>query len=297
MFPKGAAIALGAFDGIHIGHKKLIKKAVDYACCNNCKSCIFTFDVLPSGAKRINDEDARDEILTYMGVDCLYIQSFDRNFRQMSAEDFMDKFLLGAKYISVGFNFRFGFGRAGNIEILERFCAENGIELSVEPPVLCGGETVSSTRIRNCIEKSEFDEAYNMLGRYYGIGGVVIHGNERGRTIGFPTANFEVDEKFLTPVDGVYITLASVDGALYKSFTNYGGKPTFGDEKKLMETHIFGFDGDLYGKRITVYFLKHIRNITTFGSADDLKKQLESDKLKSLDFFSKKGLQTDEYIV
>ena len=297
LLPVGAAVALGAFDGIHIGHRKLIEKAVSYAHSKGGKVCVFTFDTLPSGAKYINSTETRDRILKGMGVDYLYVQHFDNNFKTLSAQDFMEKYLADAGFISVGFNFRFGYGRSGDTAVLGEFCKKNRINLNVEPPVMYKNEPVSSTRIRKCVENSEFDSACDMLGRYYGICGTVVHGNEIGRTIGFPTANMSVCADALLPADGVYITAADVGGKIYKSFTNYGPKPTFGDSKKVLETNIFDFDGDLYGRNITVYFLERIRDITAFSSAEELKNRLLCDKQKSLDFFSKKGLQTDKFVV
>lgn len=295
--PKNLSVALGAFDGIHAGHRKLIEKAVSFARLHGFGSCVFTFDPLPSGAPRIIDTAARNKILEQMGVDFLYVQNFDTNFKELTAFRFMEKYLKSLSFLSVGFNFRFGHRRVGNVEILSDFCRKNNILLAVEPAVMYGSEPVSSTRIRNCISSSDFDAVCDMLGRYYGVCGKVVHGNQIGRTLGFPTANIPLSDKNTLLSDGVYITAALCDGKLYKSFTNCGAKPTFGDESRVLETNIFDFDGDLYGKEIIVFPLKRIRKITAFSSPDDLKRCLHEDKQKSLDFFSKKGLQTDKFVV
>ncbi len=296
-FPIGAAVALGAFDGIHAGHKKLINNAVEYAKANGCKSCVFTFDTLPSGAKQINSEAKRNRILEEMGVDYLYIQHFDNEFKSIEADDFMDRFLLQAKYISVGFNYRFGCGRAGDVDTLADFGKANGIQIHVEPPVMYDGDTISSTRIRSCIENAEFDKVFDMLGRSYGVSGVVQRGHEVGRKLGFPTANVLPDERMVLPNDGVYATLVLIDGVKYKAFTNCGARPTFGDGKKLLETNVFDFEGDLYGKEIEIFFLKRLRDVRTFASEKELVEQIFKDKEVSLEFFSKKGLQTESFIV
>ena len=298
VIPDGVAVALGTFDGIHIGHKKLVENVVNYAKNNGCKSCVYTFDMIPSGAMRIVNNSCRNEILEKIGVDYLYVQHFDPKFKNMTAEDFMSRFLLNAKYISVGFNFRFGSGRQGDTEMLREFCKNNHIEIDVVEPVMYDGDTVSSTRIRKCIELADFDSAQKMLGRYFSVEGVVQHGNEIGRTIGFPTANINVEKEMVMPPEGVYVTVTDIDGCAYKSFTNYGGKPTFFNEcNVLLETNVFDFEGDLYGKSIKVYFLDKIRDIEKFVSADVLKEQLLADKNKSLDFFSKNGLQMKNFVV
>lgn len=295
--PKGSCVALGAFDGIHIGHRKLIENAVKYAKTKNLKSCVFTFDVLPSGAKYISDEMTRNKILENLGVDCVLIKSFDDKFKNTSAEDFMEKYLSDASFISVGFNFCFGKDRRGDTNMLLKFCNEKGIQIEVCDPVCINDFVVSSTKIRECVKNCDFSLARDMLGRGFFAGGIVVKGNQIGRTIGFPTANIKIEPKKVMPGTGVFVTITEVDGKIYKSFSNYGKKPTFSDENIVLETHLFDFDGDLYGKCIRVYFIKKIRDITKFVSKEALKQQLFEDKNKSLDFFSKSGLQIEKFVV
>lgn len=291
IIPDGVAVALGAFDGIHIGHKKLMENIIEYSKQNGCKTCVFTFDVLPSGAKYIMSAGQRNEILADMGIDYLYVQHFDAGFKSMTATEFMSKYLLQAKFVSVGFNFRFGANRQGDTKLLEEFCRQNHIKISIEDAVFYDNDIVSSTLIRNAVEDADFTRANAMLGRPFCIDGNVVHGEALGRTMGYPTANLHIDANMTTPSEGVYVTITQVDGALYKSFTNYGSKPTFENDKILLETHLFDFDGDLYGKEIKVYFMDKIRGVTKFPSIDALKEQLLKDKNKSLNFFSKNGLQ------
>ena len=295
--PKGSCVALGAFDGIHIGHRKLIENAVNFAGKKNLLSCVFTFDVLPSGAEYISDCAQRNEILEKLGVDCILIKHFDDDFKNTSAEDFMEKYLSDVSYVSVGFNFRFGKNRRGDVNMLLDFCNEKGIKINVCDPVCLGGTVVSSTRIRECIKKSDFSLAKEMLGRGFFAEGNVVYGNQIGRTIGFPTANIKIKPGNIMPDTGVFVTITQADGKFYKSFSNYGKKPTFSDENVVLETHLFDFDGNLYGKRIRVYFVNKIRDITKFVSKDALKQQLLEDKSKSLDFFSKSGLQIEDFVV
>ncbi len=287
VLPKGQAIALGAFDGIHMGHRKLIENIVNYSKDNNCQSCVYTFDTLPSGAKFINDWDKRIEIFETLGVDYLYIQKFDADFKSTSAKEFLDKYIKGASYITVGFNFRFGKGREGNTHLLNDYCNENKINFHIVEPVYLGSEIVSSTKIRGYIEENNFEIAKKMLGQDFCVNGTVVHGNAIGRTIGFPTANICVDENRIMPAEGVYATFTEYEGKIYPSITNYGGKPTFKDNKILLETNIFDFDGDLYNKKISVHFLEKLRNIVGFSSKEELKNQLNADKNKSLEIFKK----------
>lgn len=287
VLPKGVAVALGAFDGIHMGHRKLIENVVDYAKENNCQSCVYTFDTLPSGAKYINDWEKRIEVFQGLGVDYLYIQKFDADFKSTSAKDFLDMYIKRASYVTVGFNFRFGKGREGNALLLKEYCMENNINFQVVEPVYLGDEIVSSTKIRGYIEENNFEKAKKMLCGDFCVSGIVVHGNAIGRTIDFPTANICIDENRIMPSEGVYATVTEYEGKMYPSVTNYGGKPTFKDNKILLETNLFDFEGDLYGKKISVHFLEKIRNIVAFGSKEELKEQLIADKNKSLGIFKK----------
>lgn len=287
MLPKGFAIALGAFDGVHVGHRRLIENIVDYSKKNNCQSCVYTFDTLPSGARYIMDWEQRIKRFEELSVDCLYIQKFDENFKNTSAQNFLDKYIKDASYVTVGFNFRFGKDREGDVNILKEYCENNNITFQIVEPVYLEDEIVSSTKIRGYIEENNFEKASQMLGRNFSVSGVVIHGNAIGRTIGFPTANICVDENRIMPTEGVYATVTEYDGKIYPSITNYGGKPTFKDNKILLETNLFDFDGDLYGKKLSVNFLKKIRDIVGFQSKEQLKNQLVADKNKSLKIFKK----------
>lgn len=297
ILPKGLAIALGAFDGVHNGHKKLIENIVDYSKKNNCKSCVYTFDILPSGAKYIMDWEQRVTNFEQLSVDYMYVQRFDKKFKNTSAQDFLDKYIKNASYVTVGFNFRFGKGREGNVSILREYCESNNINFQIVQPVYLNDEVVSSTKIRGYIEENNFEKASEMLGGNFCVSGVVIHGNAIGRTIGFPTANICVDENRIMPTEGVYATVTEYEGKMYPSITNYGGKPTFKDNKILLETNLFDFDGDLYGKKISVYFLEKLREIVSFQSKEELKNQLIEDKNKSFKIFKKISLQMENNVV
>lgn len=286
-FPKGLAIALGAFDGVHLGHRKLVENITEYAKKNNCMSCVYTFDTLTSSARYITDMEQKMKIFEDLGVDCIYIQKFDEDFKNTPAKEFLNKYIKGAGYVCVGYNFCFGKGRGGNTTLLKDFCLENGIEFHIEEPVCIFGEVVSSTKIRGYIEKGNFQTAKKMLGSDFCAGGVVVHGREIGRTMGFPTANIFIDQNRIMPPFGVYATVTEYEGKLYPSVTNYGTKPTFDDNEILLENHIFDFDGDLYGKSILVHFIEKIRDVEVFSSKDQLKSRILTDKNKSLEIFKK----------
>ena len=278
VLPKGLAIALGAFDGIHIGHRRLIENIVDYSKEHNCKSCVYTFDTLPSGARYINDSSQRIAIFESLGVDYLYIQRFDENFRCTSAKGFMDKFIKDASYVTVGFNFRFGKGREGNTGLLKDYCSQNGTVIHIQEPVYFGDEIVSSTKIRGYIEEDNFCTAGKMLGRNFCVNGVVIHGNAVGRTIGFPTMNQRIPEKKLTPAFGVYASRVYVDGEYYVGISNLGRKPTIeGEHKTGLETYLLDYNGDLYGKKLKTELLYYIRPEEKFTGIDELTKQIHND--------------------
>ncbi len=287
VLPRGLAIALGAFDGVHMGHRRLIENIVCYSRENNCSSCVFTFDALPSGAKYITDWEQRIKIFEELGVDYLYIQRFDDEFKNTSAEEFLNKYIANASYVTVGFNFRFGKGRGGNTRILGEYCEDNNIDFKIVSPVYLDDEIVSSTKIRGYVEEDNFKIAKKMLLSDFSVSGTVIHGNAVGRTIGFPTANICVDENRIMPTEGVYATVTEYDGRKYPSITNYGGKPTFGDNKILIETNIFDFNEDLYGMKISVSFIEKLRDTVVFNSKEELKSQLNEDKNKSLEIFEK----------
>ncbi|MBR0277002.1 MAG: bifunctional riboflavin kinase/FAD synthetase [Clostridia bacterium] len=289
--PDGMAVALGAFDGVHMGHKKLTENVVEYAKKNKCKSCVFTFDKLPHASYFINSIEERAKIFDDLGIDVLFVKDFDNEFKNTSDIDFLNKFLIKSKYVTVGFNFKFGRNRTGNSGLLREFCDKNSIDCDIINPVLCDNNIVSSSLIRKYISDGNFASASKMLGRPFYISGKVVHGNKIGRKMGFPTANIIIDSKRIMPPKGVYITVTEYNGKLYRSITNYGAKPTFNDDNVLVETNIFDFNKDIYGNNIIIYFKEKIRDISAFSSADELKNTLNSDRDKCLKFFSKNGLQ------
>ena len=281
------AVALGNFDGIHKGHQVLIKKAVKTAEEKGVKSAVFTFSNHPrnviagnSVVRNIIYEDEKIEILEEMGVDYLFSISFEE-IMKLSPQDFVDKVLIERFRIDTavcGFNFTYGYKAAGTADML-RGMAAGRFDVAVVDPVKVNGQVVSSTLIREKIMNGDVEAVPELLGRNFTIRGTVIHGNEIGRTIGFPTCNIVIDESMAALPNGVYMTYCYVEGVKYCSITNVGNKPTIGEYGKNIETNIFNFNEDIYDKKITVEFLKKIRDEQKFDDLEALKKQIHDDSV------------------
>ena len=281
------AVALGNFDGIHKGHQVLIKKAVKTAEEKGIKSAVFTFSNHPrnviagnSVVRNIIYEDEKIEILEEMGVDYLFSISFEE-IMKLSPQDFVDKVLIERFRIDTavcGFNFTYGYKAAGTADML-RGMAAGRFDVAVVDPVKVNGQVVSSTLIREKIMNGDMEAVPELLGRNFTIRGTVIHGNEIGRTIGFPTCNIVIDESMAALPNGVYMTYCYVEGVKYCSITNVGNKPTIGEYGKNIETNIFNFNENIYDKKITVEFLKKIRDEQKFDDLEALKKQIHDDSV------------------
>ena len=282
------AVALGSFDGIHKGHQVLISRAVNTAAEKGIRSAVFTFSDHPRNiiagknvVRNIIYEDEKIEILEKMGVDYLFSISFEE-IMKYSPQEFVDRLLVDKFLIDTavcGFNFTFGYMAAGNADILKEM-AKGRFNVSVVDPVMVDGQVVSSTLIREKIMEGDVEAVPALLGRAFTIRGVVIHGNEIGRTIGFPTCNIVVDETMASLPNGVYMTYCHVKGVRYCSITNVGNKPTVGSHAKNIETNIFDFAEDIYGEKITVEFIRKIRDEKKFDSLDALTAQIHSDSVK-----------------
>lgn len=282
-----ACAALGNFDGVHAGHRKLIEAAVAKAKEKGLASAVFTFSNHPKslipGAKPVKNIVYREEketLIEGLGVDYYVNIPFTAEIMQMSPEAFVKTFLhdkLNAREIFCGFNYHFGFKGEGDTKLLRILGAKYDFHVNEMKAVSIDGDVVSSTLIRNMIMAGEMEECSKYLGRNYDIGGEVVVGNKLGRTIGFPTSNIMIDESMVTPPNGVYITYCIYNGVKYPSITNVGIKPTIGSFKKNMETHIFNFDKELYGKKIKVEFIKKTRDEVKFRSIEELSAQIAKD--------------------
>lgn len=280
-------IALGNFDGVHLGHQALIRQAVERAKAEGLKSGVFTFSTHPKNlftgentVKNIIYQEEKAALIEDMGVDYLFNVPFTQEISRMEPVAFIDDLLvdkLNLRDAFCGFNYRFGYKAAGSPAVLRAEGEVKGFSVHEIPPVTIDGDVVSSTLIRSLIRSGDMEECEKYLGRRYSIGGEVVVGNKLGRTIGFPTSNITIDETMVTPPNGVYITFCLYHGNRYPSVTNVGVKPTIGTFKKNMETHIFNFDKELYGKSIRVEFVKMTRDEVKFGGIDQLSAQIRQD--------------------
>ena len=282
-----SCVALGNFDGVHVGHRQLIESAVEKAREKGLASAVFTFSNHPKslipGAKPVKNIVYREEkeaLIEALGVDYYFNFAFTKEIMTMPPEAFVKTFLhdmMNAKEVFCGFNYHFGYKGEGDTKMLRILGAKYGFHVNEVKAVSIDGDVVSSTLIRNMIMAGEMEECSKYLGRNYDIGGEVVVGNRLGRTIGFPTSNIMIDESMVTPPNGVYITYCIYNGTKYPSITNVGIKPTIGSFKKNMETHIFNFDKELYGKQIKVEFIKKTRDEVKFRNIGELSAQIAKD--------------------
>lgn len=281
-------IALGTFDGLHLGHTDVINTARDYAERSGLKLAVFTFsnhplalirpDLVPV---RIISAEEKIKLLESFGVDYLINIPFTEDFAALSPDEFLDRLAcFNYRCLVVGENFTYGFLGSGKTETLERSGRKNGFDVIVRPLVKMNGNVVSSTGIRNLIQAGHIEYANRMLGRAYAITGTIVHGEQRGRKLGFPTANIELlHGEMAVPAPGVYAVTASIEGSIYEGMGNIGNNPTFNDvEHARLEVNLFNCSGDLYGKTMSVQFHKYIRAEKKFSGVEELCRQIEKDK-------------------
>ncbi|WP_195263598.1 MULTISPECIES: bifunctional riboflavin kinase/FAD synthetase [unclassified Clostridium] len=280
-------VALGSFDGLHYGHLSLVKKTVQVANEKKGKSMVFTYKNHPktlvkpeSTPKLIMDLETKLKYLEQEDVDIVILRSFTKEFMSMSAEDFIKLLCVdyNVKGIIVGFNFKFGYKNLGDVKLLEDLQSKYGYELYIMEPYTYKGDVISSTRIRKSILEGDVKEASKMLSKPYLIKGRVIHGKKLGRTIGFPTANLEFDNKIIIPDKGVYYTNVEYNNKIYKGITSVGNNPTVNGQQLTIETYILNFDDTIYGQEIKVYFIERIRGEIKFNSLEELVEQIKKDE-------------------
>lgn len=291
------ALALGTFDGVHLGHQKLIGAAVERAGELGIKAGVFTFsnhprDLLPNAkpVKNILYSHEKEEILAGIGVDYLFDVPFTKEIMGMDPESYVSELLVGkcnAKVLACGTDHRFGYMAQGNPDLLRKLGEKLGFEALIIEKLEIEGNEVSSSLIRTLIASGRVDRCKTYMGRNYEIAGDVVVGNRLGRKLGFPTSNLLIDPEMVTPPNGVYATICNWNGKAYKSVTNVGVKPTVGDNVKNVETHIFDFDKELYGKRIVVEFLMKMRDEVKFDSVEELSEQIVRDCREARAFHEK----------
>ena len=292
-FDVPCVVALGTFDGLHRGHVDVIRTAREQALKTGGKLAVFTFSNHPYACFRpdrvppaLITPQQKQELLRDLGVNVLVDIPFDINVARLEPEQFLQKLqVLDYSCLVVGSNFTYGIRGEGTVTTLRASAAKLGFTLLVRSLISDGAMVISSTAIRRLIAEGDIVEANRMLGRSYSISGTVAHGNERGRLLGYPTANLELeDSRLAIPLGGVYVVRVLLGGKVYGGMANIGKNPTFGDvEKPRLETHIFEFAGDIYGRQLTVQFVKRVRGEVKFSSLDVLKAQLAQDKAACLE--------------
>lgn len=281
-----SCLGLGFFDGVHTGHKELVKELVSYSKSIGKKSVIITFQKSPAekfynNVTYLTTSEERAEILSDLGIDYVLELDFDDNLMKITAEDYLKNIIyenFKPKFIISGFNHTFGKERQGNPKLLKDNEEKYGYQYKELPPIKYNDEIISSSLIKKYLEDGNIQKANTLLGYKYTISGTVIKGNQIGKTIGFPTANIKYPETKVEIPYGVYSTNVEVNGTNYKGVLNYGIKPTINKEcKPVAEVHIIGFNNDIYGDEIKISITDKIRDEKKFGSVDELKDQIKED--------------------
>lgn len=289
--PQGSVVCIGAFDGLHLGHRALVRRAIGRARELGVACVAASFEPLPreffapaAPPPRLTLPRAKATGLLGLGADLVGLLRFDAALAAMAPEAFAEQVLarrLGAREVWVGPEFRFGKGRAGDIAVLRTLGAAHGFTAHEIEPVLVDGERVSSTRIRAALATGDFDAAASLLGRPYAVGGHVVRGQQLGRTLGYPTANLRFGGK-VPALSGIYATRVHGVGAQpWPAVASFGTRPTVAGTEPLLEAHLFDFDGDLYGRRIEVEFVARLRDEEKFDDLPALVAQMHRDAARA----------------
>ena len=293
-FENKITATIGGYDGIHIGHNRIISKVVQKAKENNSKSALITFKPLPKiFFARKNFElltiYKKIEILKDLNVDYMILLRFNDSLISMSSKDFIEEILikkLNISSLTVGHYFKFGKNQSGSVSDLQDYAHKGSFTLNVEEKHSIAGERISSSSIRDYIMQNNFEKASKMLGRPYTVSGKIIHGDKRGRTIGFPTANIKLEPNIL--LSGVYAVSTLFKKKKYYGVANIGYKPTFDGQKYLFEANIFDFSQDLYGQRLEFDIISKIRETKKFSGVEELKKYINLDVKSAKEIFKLK---------
>lgn len=294
-------LTLGVFDGLHLGHQLIISRVVERARETGAVPTVITFDPHPrevlhpeSAPPLLQTFDQKVEAFGMLGVEQTIVIRFTREFAHVRAEEFLKDVVherLHAKEVYLGRGFAFGRGRGGDIELLRKVSGQLGFFADEVPEVRLRGQRISSSRIRGLLSQGRVNLARRMLGRPYGVEGRVVRGAERGRTIGFPTANLQPQNRVI-PHAGVYVTATLIEGIWRRSVTNIGVRPTFEKEAEpSVETFVMDWGGDLYGDVVRVRFLHRLRDERRFESVEELKRQIDSDASRARKYFDRGGVR------
>lgn len=280
-------ITIGSFDGIHLGHKALFEETKNLARLLNITPAIVSFDPHPrmvlfpeSNLKLLTTLEEKLYLLSELGIENLILIPFTKAFSELSHDLFVQEYIvdkLKTKGIIVGFNFRFGKNRKGDVDYLNKVAQKYNFIVKTIPPVTLNSVIISSSKIRNLIETGQIEEANELLGRPYFIMGKVIKGKGRGKDLGFPTANIDVPPIKLLPPAGVYAVWVTLNKERLKGALNIGKRPTFEDKEFAVEVHIFDFNKNIYGETLKIELIKRIREEKKFSSIEELKKQIRKD--------------------
>lgn len=296
-------MALGFFDGVHLGHKEVMMKTKEYATETGLTSAVMTFDPHPSvvlgknikHVKYITPVEEKITLVENLGIDYLFIVHFTPEFAQLLPQQFVDQYIIGlnVKHVVFGYDYTYGRMGKGTTETMP-FHARNQFTQTIVPKLASeGSEKVSSTWIRSIINEGKTEEVPRLLGRFYTIRGTVVHGDNRGKSLGFPTANIKVDDDYLTPSIGVYAVRVKVKGTIYSGICNVGYVPTFNKDKNRLtiEVHLFDFNEDIYGQTVIIEWHLRLRKEKKFSDVEQLVEQISKDKQKGIDYFNNSVLE------
>jgi len=295
-------VTIGTFDGVHLGHQKVILRLQEFAKKHDGETVIFTFHTHPRVITSPNENNLRllttlDEkikLFEKYGIDHLIIYTFDKSFSELSYSEFVEKLLvekIGTHCLVVGYDHKFGKNREGGFDYLKKCAEKFKFEIERLDALLVEEDSVSSTKIRNALQNGEIEKANHYLGYQFTLHGTVVEGKQLGRKLGFPTANIETSDKNkIIPGYGVYAVKVELNGADYNGMLNIGTRPTFNNnaDNRSIEVNIFDFEGDIYGKEITLAFVGKIRDEQKFDNIEMLVYQLEKDKIEALKIMSEK---------
>ncbi len=289
-FDKNTVLTLGTFDGIHLGHQQIISAVVDKAKQDRMRGFVLTFDPHPRKVLSKDDKvyllsslDEKVKIFEALGVENLFVVNFTKEFSQLSPEDFIVKYLIdgiGLGEIVIGYDHHFGKGRGGNVNILRSIGKEKNFNTTVIPSYSLEDKIINSTKVRNELMEGNVALAAKMLGRRYKFSGTVIHGDKRGKALGYPTANIELETKEkLLPLIGIYAVKVRLSNMSYNGLLSIGKRPTFYiDGEVVSEVYIYDFDKQIYGEKITIELVERLRGEQKFDSTDELIAQMNKDR-------------------
>jgi len=296
---KETIVTIGVFDGVHAGHRYLLDRLRRQATNDGLLSGMVTFDPHPQSVLHpdkpvpyLSNLEDRIKAFRGLGIDIIAVLTFSSEVAQLTAQQFVSlvKKQLMMRRLMVGPDFALGRDRHGNAQLLRALGREIKFSVEIIPPYTIDGEVVSSTLVRQALAQGDMEKVTRLMGHYFRLGGKTITSDRRGRVLGFPTANLDIEPQQALPPNGVYATLTYINGKGLPSATNIGVRPTFGGRKKLLETHLLNYDGDLHGREMKVEFVKKLRHELRFASADELKAQIARD-VREVEAIFARGLE------